>query len=83
MLALTTTSIAWFIFAVILVGWLVYLFFNLRGSRDELGSEIELAPNRKPYYDDDVLEGKRLDRVLGLGVLLLAITVVADRKSVV
>jgi len=77
MLALTTTSIAWFIFAVILVGWLVYLFFNLRGSRDELGSEIELAPNRKPYYDDDVLEGRRLDRVLGLGVLLLAITVVA------
>ena len=77
MLALTTTSIAWFIFAVILIGWLVYLFFNLRQSRDELGAEIELAPNRKPYYDDDVLEGKRLDRVLGIGVLLLAITVVA------
>jgi mono/diheme cytochrome c family protein len=77
MIALTTTSIAWFLFAVILVGWLVYLFFNLRQSRDELGSEIELAPNRKPYYDDDVLEGKRLDRVLGIGVGLLAITVVA------
>lgn len=77
MLALTTTSIAWLLFAVILVGWLVYLFFNIRSSRDELGSEIELAPNRKPYYDDDVLEGRRLDRVLGLGVLMLAITVVA------
>jgi hypothetical protein len=46
MVALTTTSIAWVIFAIILVGWLVYLFFNLRQSRDELGSEIELAPNR-------------------------------------
>ena len=77
MIALTTTSIAWFIFAVILVGWLVYAFFNIRQSRDELGSEIELAPNRKPYYDDDTLEGKRLDRVLGLGVVMLAITVVA------
>ena len=77
MIALTTTSIAWFIFAVILIGWLVYLFFNIRQSRDELGSERELAPNRKPYYDDDVLEGRRLDRVLGLGVLMLAITVVA------
>jgi mono/diheme cytochrome c family protein len=76
-IALTTTSIAWFIFAVILVGWLVYAFFNIRQSRDELGSEIELAPNRKPYYDDDTLEGKRLDRVLGLGVVMLAITVVA------
>lgn len=77
MLALTTTSIAWVLFAVILIGWLVYLFFNIRSSRDELGSEIEVAPNRKPYYDDEVLEGKRLDRVLGLGVLMLAITVVA------
>ena len=77
MIALTTTSIAWLIFAVIFIGWLVYLFFNIRQSRDELGSERELAPNRKPYYDDDVLEGRRLDRVLGLGVLMLAITVVA------
>ena len=76
MLALTTTSIAWFLFAVILIGWLVYLLFNIRSSRDELGSEIELAPNRKPYYDDEVLEGRRLDRVLGIGVALLAITVV-------
>jgi mono/diheme cytochrome c family protein len=76
-IALTTTSIAWVIFAIILVGWIVYAFLNIRQSRDELGAEIELAPNRKPYYDDDVLEGKRLDRVLGLGVLLLAITVVA------
>ena len=77
MIGLTTTSIAWVIFAIILVGWVVYAFLNIRQSRDELGSEIELAPNRKPYYDDDVLEGKRLDRVLGLGVLMLAITVVA------
>ena len=77
MIALTTTSIAWLLFAIILIGWLVYLLMNIRSSRDELGSEIELAPNRKPYYDDEVLEGRRLDRVLGLGVLMLAITVVA------
>jgi mono/diheme cytochrome c family protein len=76
-LALTTTSIAWFLFVVVVVGWLVYAFLNVRQARPELGSEIELAPNRKPYYDDDMLEGKRLDRVLGLGVLLLVITVVA------
>ena len=76
MIALATTSIAWLLFAVILVGWIVYAFFNIRQSRDELGSEIELAANRKPYYDDDVLEGRRLDRVLGLGVILLAIIVI-------
>ena len=76
MIALTTTSIAWLFFAIILVGWLVYAGLNLRQSRDELGSEIELAANRKPYYDDETLEGSRLDRVLGFGVVLLAIIVV-------
>lgn len=77
MIAVTTTSIAWLLFAIILVGWLIYAFLNIRQARDELGSEIELAANRKPYYDDEMLEGRRLDRVLGLGVVLLAITVVA------
>ena len=77
MIALTSTSIAWVIFTVILFGWVVYAFLNLRQSRDELGSEIELAANRKPYYDDETLEGPRLTRVLGIGVILLMVTVVA------
>ncbi|HEY5664544.1 MAG TPA: cytochrome c [Ilumatobacter sp.] len=76
MIALTTTSIAWLLFAVILGGWVVYAFFNLRQSRDELGSEIELAANRKAYYDDEILEGPRLTRVLGIGVVLMVVTVI-------
>ena len=76
MIALTSTSIAWLIFAVILGGWVVYAFLNLRQARDELGSEIEMAPNRKPYYDDEELEGPRLTRVLGIGVILLVVIVV-------
>lgn len=77
MLALTSTSIAWLLFAVILTGWSVYAFLNLRQSRDELGSEAELAANRKKYYDDEELEGTRLTRVLGIGVILMVIIVVA------
>ncbi len=77
MLALTTTSIAWLIFTVILVGWAVYAFLNIRAARDELGSEIELAANRKPYYDDEILEGPRLTRVLGIGLILMVIITVA------
>jgi mono/diheme cytochrome c family protein len=76
MIALTTTSIAWLLFAVILGGWVVYAFLNLRQSRDELGSEQELAANRKPYYDDETLEGPRLTRVLGIGVVLLVVIVI-------
>ena len=77
MIALTTTSIAWLLFAVILGGWVVYALLNIRQSRDELGSEIELAANRKPYFDDETLEGPRLTRVLGIGVILLVVITIA------
>jgi mono/diheme cytochrome c family protein len=77
MLAVATTAIAWVIFIIVLVGWVVYFFANRRSAQAELGAEIELAPNRKPYYDDETLEGPRLERVQLLGVLLLAVIVIA------
>ena len=73
---LNTTAVAWVIFAVILIGWITYYFLNNAAARKELGSEIEMAPNRKPYYDDEVLEGRRLERVQLLGVLLLVTMVI-------
>jgi mono/diheme cytochrome c family protein len=76
MVALATTSIAWILLSVVVVGWIVYAFLNNGSARKEVGSEIELAANRKPYYDDEVLEGKRLERVQLLGVLLLVVVVI-------
>jgi mono/diheme cytochrome c family protein len=76
MLAVATTAIAWVIFTITLLGWVVYYFANRRSAQPELGAEIELAPNRKPYYDDEVLEGRRLERVQLIGVLLLALIVI-------
>ncbi len=51
----------------------LYAFVNFRQGKPEIGSEIELAPNRKRYYDDEELEGKVLTRWLGwaLGTLVL------------
>ena len=77
MIAVTTTSIAWILLAIAAVGWIVYAAFNVGGARREVGSEIELAANRKPYYDDEILEGRRLTMVQLWGVILLAITVIA------
>ena len=77
MLAASTTAIGWVIFTIITLGWVVYFFANRRSARAELGSEVELAPNRKPYYDDETLEGPRLERVQLFGVLLLAVLVIA------
>ena len=76
MLAASTTAIGWVIFSITVLGWLVYYFANRRSAQAELGSEVELAPNRKPYYDDETLEGRRLERVQLYGVLLLALIVI-------
>jgi mono/diheme cytochrome c family protein len=76
MIAVATTAIAWIIGLILAVGWLVYAMFNARSARRELGSEIELAPNRRPYYDDEQLEGRRLELVQFLGVLLLIVIVI-------
>ena len=47
-----TTTLAWIALVTAIGGWALYAFFNIRSSRAEIGSEIELAANRKPYYDD-------------------------------
>ena len=76
MIGFATTSIAWIIMGVVVVGWIVYAALNAGSARKEVGSEIELAANRKPYFDDEVLEGKRLERVQLYGVLLLVVIVI-------
>ena len=60
-------------FIVILIAAALYIVANLRKGKDEIGSEIELAPNRKPYYTDEELETKKLDRTLlyALGFLVV------------
>ena len=47
------------------------------GPAEDVGAELELAPNRKPYYDDEGLEGPRLERVQLFGLLTLAVIVIA------
>ncbi|MGE3441580.1 MAG: cytochrome c [Acidimicrobiia bacterium] len=60
-------------FFVVLIAAALYILVNLRQGKEEIGSEIELAPNRKPYYSDEELETKKLDRTLlyGLGFLVV------------
>ncbi len=73
---MATTAIGWVILVLSLLGWVSYYLANRRAARPELGSEIELAPNRRPYYDDETLEGSRLTRVNAIGVLLLVTMVI-------
>jgi hypothetical protein len=66
-------AIAIIVAIVVVVGWGLYLLTNIKRSRAEVGSEIELAPNRKEYLDDEQLEGPKLERALSWGLISLAI----------
>jgi len=72
--ASTVTSIAAVIAVLVGVISIVFLFANLRSARPEVGSEIELAPNRKPYLDDEQLETTKLNSTLRWALVLLVIS---------
>lgn len=76
-LADTTTTVAWLVLLLVVIGWGIYAFSNIRLSRAEIGSEIKLAANRKAYYDDDMLEGAKIQRTQLIGLAFLAVTTVA------
>ena len=79
MIALMTTqrAFAYVILAVVIIGIAFVAISQMRQGKAELGSEIELAPNRKEYLPDDELEGPRLNKALWTSFGLLVIVAVA------
>ena len=74
----TQRTIGLVIALVVAAGFAIYVLVNIFSTgKDEIGSEIELAPTRKPYYDDEELETKKLDLSLAAGVGTLALIAVA------
>jgi mono/diheme cytochrome c family protein len=71
--ATTQQTIAFIVFVSAGIGAVFFLIGNSRKAKPEIGSEIELAPNRKPYLDDEELEGPRLEKALLWGVLSLMV----------
>jgi cytochrome c553 len=71
--ASTVTVVGAVITAIILIGFVVYVIVNVNTGRSEAGSEIELAPNRKPYFDDEELETSKLNRTLRWALISLVI----------
>ncbi|RMH77662.1 MAG: hypothetical protein D6683_08615 [Actinomyces sp.] len=76
--ASTQRTVGMVILAIVFIGFVVYLFFSLRGAKPEVGSEIVLAPNRRvDDVPDEVLETRRLDRSLGAALAMLTVIGVA------
>ncbi len=75
MLAASQQRIALAVVLIMVIGWLVYLISAARRTY-EPGNELEIAPNRKQYFDDDRLEGSRLTKYLWWAFAMLAISAV-------
>jgi mono/diheme cytochrome c family protein len=59
---------------LLILGVVVYGLFHLfRSEAAPVGSEVELAPNRKPYFDDEGLEGPKLNRAQVSAFLMLVV----------
>ncbi len=71
--ASTQRTIGWVLASVVLVGMGVYFLFSFRIGKREVGSEIDLAPNRVRHVDDDELETRFLDRNLAWSLVLLTV----------
>lgn len=76
MISAATSTIALIVLLVATTGWLIYWMFNQSAGRAEIGSEIELAANRRQHLDDEQLEGPRLERTQLIGVLFLIVLVI-------
>jgi mono/diheme cytochrome c family protein len=77
MLAVTTPQKLGMVFAIALViGWAVFILAHVKRGAVAPGAEIEAAPNRKPYFEDDELEGRKLERVLTMALLLVIVLAV-------
>ena len=44
--ASTQRNIGFVIAAIVIVGFVLFVFFNLREAHAEIGAEVELAPNQ-------------------------------------
>jgi mono/diheme cytochrome c family protein len=74
--ASTVTTVGAVLVVLLLLGLGTYAVANLVSGRAEVGSEIDLAPNRKPYADDDELETTTLNRTLRWAMLLLIVVAI-------
>ncbi|MFT7602104.1 MAG: mono/diheme cytochrome c family protein [Acidimicrobiales bacterium] len=61
------------VFTVVIVGFVALFIRNMLEARAELGSEIELAANKKEYLSDEDLEGSKLDKSLSFALVTLGV----------
>jgi mono/diheme cytochrome c family protein len=75
MLASTQQHLAVAFVVALVLGWGIFLLLSVKKGPDQVGDEAALAPNRRPYLDDDGLEGRRLENAQRAAIAMLLIVV--------
>ena len=75
MVATTQQHLAVAFVIALVLGWGLFLLLSVKKGPDKIGDEAEVAPNRRPYLDDESLEGPRLENAQKAAVALLLVVV--------
>src|SRR5689334_12726198 len=76
MIASTQQSLAIAFVIALVFGWAFFLLLSVKKSGERAGDEAATAPNRRPYLDDDALEGPRLEKAQLTSIAMLLIIVI-------
>lgn len=76
MIAATQQNLAVAFVVALILGWGLFLLLSVHKSGEAVGDEAATAPNRRPYFDDDALEGPRLERAQKAAVAMLLIVAI-------
>lgn len=74
-LASTQQNLAIAFVVALVLGWAAFLFLSVKKSGEAPGDEAITAPNRRPYFDDEAMEGPRLEGAQKAAVALLLVIV--------
>ncbi|MEY2426593.1 MAG: hypothetical protein QOI61_2165 [Actinomycetota bacterium] len=75
-LATTQQNLAIAFVLALVLGWGLFLLLSVKKSGEAVGDEAGTAPNRRPYFDDDALEGPRLERAQKGALAMLVVVVI-------
>jgi mono/diheme cytochrome c family protein len=75
MIATTQQHLAVAFVVALVLGWGIFLLLSVKKGPDQVGDEAATAPNRRPYLDDDGLEGPRLEKAQKAALALLLVVV--------
>ncbi|MDP1792603.1 MAG: c-type cytochrome [Acidimicrobiales bacterium] len=74
-LAATQQHLAAAFVVALVLGWAVFLFLSVKKSGEAAGDESATAPNRRPYLDDEGMEGPRLESAQKAAIAMLLVIV--------